>query len=117
MIDYLAGALARMQGWWGCSHCEKMHRRAQAAESAAAKVVRQNGHAQLWKTVAYLRHRSTRHLEKAIWRGKLYRAEIEKIRASGLVDTLHPGSVHLTGHLDILVDRLIAAAHTKGVAK
>lgn len=46
--------LAWLFGEWGCSRCERFHRRAQAAESAAAKAIRQNDHERLWKTVAKL---------------------------------------------------------------
>ncbi len=109
--------IEKVVGMWVCGDCQKMHRRAQAAESAAAKVIRQNDHARLWRTVDHLRMRSNRHLDMAILRGKRYRAEVEKISASGLVDTVHPGSGLQTGYLCVLVDRLIErASRTGGVS-
>jgi hypothetical protein len=63
--------MSRVIGWWGCDNCSKMHRRAQAAESAAAKAIRQNDHAQLWKTVDYLRrYVATREARCNMWIGR-----------------------------------------------
>jgi hypothetical protein len=60
--------LSWLFGEWGCSRCERMHRRAQAAESAAAKVVRQNDHERLWLTVASLkRYCENQRRLKRLW--------------------------------------------------
>lgn len=49
--------LSWLFGPWGCKNCQAMHRRAQAAESAAAKAIRQNDTTRLWRSVWKLKVR------------------------------------------------------------
>ena len=102
--------LSWLFGEWGCSRCERFHRRAQAAESASAKAVRQNSTEGLWKTVAYLKARYEHRLRHLIRERTTRRAIVDKIRRSGLVDTSHPGTEYPTGDVTVLVDRLLAVA-------
>lgn len=93
-----------------CPRCNEFHRRAQAAESEAKKVIRQHDMTRLWRTVAALKNRAERgHRLAEIWSDRYY-DEVEKIRKSGLVSVKHPGSTYQTGYLNILVDRLIDRA-------
>ena len=56
-----------------CPRCVAMHRRAQEAESKAARAWRQNDIDRLWLTVAYLRDWAEREaLRTAYWK-RLYR--------------------------------------------
>ncbi len=70
--------MSRLIGWRGCGNCQAMHRRAQAAESAAAKVVRQHDPRRLWATVASLRWQS-----QAGWRrARHWRKQYDRIKAA-----------------------------------
>ena len=61
-----------------CPRCDDMHRRAQAAESKASKVVRQNDHARLWRTVAELK----RQADHQSWRAAMWKDRWRTLKTS-----------------------------------